>query len=94
MTATISAKIDNNDKSLFEEICASVGLNVSSAINAFVKATIREDGIPFALKSKSRENEFFSEENQKYLSEQVKLYNEGKLKSVTKTLEELEEMAK
>ena len=48
---TISAKIDNNDKSIFEMICNSIGLNVSAAINAFVKATIRENGMPFALKS-------------------------------------------
>ena len=47
---TISAKIDNNDKSLFEGICNSIGLNVSTAITAFVKATIRENGIPFALR--------------------------------------------
>ena len=47
---TISAKIDNTDKNLFEDICSSIGLNVSTAITAFVKATIRERGIPFALK--------------------------------------------
>ena len=48
---TISAKIADSDKTLFETICDSIGLNVSSAINAFVKATIREKGMPFQLKA-------------------------------------------
>ena len=46
---TISAKIDNTDKNLFETICTSMGINISAAINAFVKATIRENGLPFAM---------------------------------------------
>jgi hypothetical protein len=37
---TISAKIENEDKNLFENIINSIGLNVTSAITAFVKATI------------------------------------------------------
>ena len=48
---TISAKIENNDKSLFEGILNSIGLNVTTAITAFVKTTIRENGIPFDLKA-------------------------------------------
>ena len=47
---TISAKIENKDKDSFESIITSIGLNVTTAITAFVKATIRENGIPFELK--------------------------------------------
>ena len=67
---TISAKIDNNDKSMFEKICDSMGINISSAINAFVKATIRENGMPFALKA-SEDPYVYSEENMKYLRESI-----------------------
>jgi len=91
MVSTISAKINDTDKISFENVLNSIGLNISSAINAFVKATIREQGIPFALKV---DDGFYSEVNQKYLEEQAKLYNEGKLKKVTMTMEQLEEMAK
>ncbi|MBQ3825996.1 MAG: hypothetical protein II811_07665 [Spirochaetaceae bacterium] len=45
------AKIENDDKFLFENILDSIVLNVSTAITAFIKATIRENGIPFSLKS-------------------------------------------
>ncbi len=68
---TISAKIDNNDKISFERICDSMGINISSAINAFVKATIRENGMPFALKA-AEDPYVYSEENMKYLRESIK----------------------
>ena len=67
---TISAKIDSNDKSLFEKICDSMGINISSAINAFVKATIRENGMPFVMKA-SEDPYVYSEENMKYLRESI-----------------------
>ena len=63
---TISAKIDNEDKNRFENIINSIGLNITSAISAFVKATIRENGIPFALKA-ADDPYIYSEENLKYL---------------------------
>ena len=62
----IYAKIDNEDKNRFENIINSIGLNVASAISAFVKATIRENGIPFALKA-ADDPYIYSEENLKYL---------------------------
>ena len=67
---TISAKIDNIDKNLFENILNSIGLNVSSAITAFVKATIRENGMPFALKA-SEDPYVYSEENMKDLRQGI-----------------------
>jgi len=74
---TISAKIDNEDKSSFERICDSMGINVSSAINAFVKAVIRENGMPFALKA-SEDPYIYSEENMKYLRQSIEQIENGK----------------
>ena len=74
---TISAKIDNNDKTTFERICDSMGINISSAINAFVKATIRENGMPFALKS-AEDPYIYSKENMKYLKESITQIEQGK----------------
>lgn len=67
---TISAKIDNTDKNLFEAVCNSMGINISSAINAFVKATIRENGLPFAMKA-SDDPYIYSEENMKFLRKSI-----------------------
>lgn len=77
---TISAKIDNNDKSMFEKICDSMGINISSAINAFVKATIRENGMPFALKA-SEDPYIYSEENMNYLRESIAQLENGQCHS-------------
>ena len=67
---TLSIKIDDNDKLTFESICKEIGLNITSAVTAFVKATIRENGIPFALKA-SEDPYIYSEENMKYLRESI-----------------------
>lgn len=74
---TISAKIDNTDKNRFEAVCNSMGINISSAINAFVKATIRENGLPFAMKA-SDDPYVYSEENMKFLRESISQLESGK----------------
>ena len=74
---TISAKIANEDKTRFERICDSMGINISSAINSFVKATIRENGLPFALKA-SEDPYIYSEENMKYLRKSIHQIETGK----------------
>jgi len=74
---TISAKIANEDKINFERICDSMGINISSAINSFVKATIRENGLPFALKA-SEDPYIYSEENMEYLRKSIKQIETGK----------------
>ena len=73
---TISAKIENEDKSSFESILTSIGLNVSTAINDFVKATIREKGIPFVLKVVD-DPYIYSEENMKYLRQGIAQIESG-----------------
>lgn len=74
---TISAKIDNTDKNLFEAVCNSMGINISSAINAFVKATIRENGLPFAMKA-SDDPYVYSEKNMKFLRKSISQLESGK----------------
>ena len=73
--STISARIDANDKNLFDTFCSSVGLNTSSAINLFVKAVIREHRIPFDI---AQPSPFFSEENNAYVLKSVKELRAGK----------------
>ena len=52
MTQTLTARVSSEDKAVFERFCDSVGLTVSAAINIFVKATIAEGEIPFAVKQR------------------------------------------
>jgi len=52
--ATISARIDSNDKAAFDLFCSRVGLNTSSVINMFVKKVIAENRIPFEVTAPSK----------------------------------------
>ncbi|MCR5698468.1 MAG: type II toxin-antitoxin system RelB/DinJ family antitoxin [Treponemataceae bacterium] len=80
MTA-ISIRLDDNTKEKFGEFCDEAGLSVSAAITMFIKTVVREKRIPFEIRTTAPvdKSDFYSEENQKWLSEQVRLYNEGKL---------------
>lgn len=73
--ATISIRTDDSRKHSFEGFCESIGITVSSAINMFMTACLRENKIPFELKS----DPFWSEENQKWLQMSLQQAKEGKL---------------
>ncbi|MCQ2579366.1 MAG: type II toxin-antitoxin system RelB/DinJ family antitoxin [Treponemataceae bacterium] len=73
---TISAKIENDDKKMFESILSSIGLNVSTAITAFVKATIKKNVITFELKA-ADDPYIYSEENMKYLRQGIAQIENG-----------------
>ena len=47
---TISVRVDKEVKEQFEQICKSMGLNISDAINIFVRKVVSEEGIPFQVK--------------------------------------------
>ena len=68
MTTVITTRVNKDDKEKFEAFCKSVGLTVSSAINMFIKATIREGEIPFKIKT----DPFYSEANQARLRKSIK----------------------
>lgn len=48
---TLNVRVDAKDKKYFEQFCNSVGMNVSTAVNMFIKAVLREQKLPFEVKS-------------------------------------------
>lgn len=52
-TLNLSVRVDANDKKSFEHFCDEVGMNVSTAINMFMKAVLREQKLPFEVHSKT-----------------------------------------
>lgn len=89
----LTIRIDSADKKAFADICKNMGLTISAAYNVFTKAVIHNRKIPFEVEAQDKDD-FYNPANIRHLEEQAKLYKEGKLKFVTKTLDELEEMAK
>lgn len=47
--SNISIRVDNKTKEQFDSLCNELGLNMSTAINLFVKTAIREKRIPFEI---------------------------------------------
>ena len=45
--ATLSAKVDSENKKEFEKLCQETGMNVSVCINMFVKEFLRRRKLPF-----------------------------------------------
>lgn len=72
--ATITARLDENDKARFDAFCSNVGLTTSGAINLFVKAVLRENRIPFEIE----QDPFYSQQNIEHLKKSLKELREGK----------------
>ena len=49
--ATFSVRMDDSLKSQFETLCNDFGMNMSTAINVFARAVVRECRIPFDIVS-------------------------------------------
>lgn len=57
MTTNLNIRTDKDIKEKADIIFSELGLNMTSAINMFLRATIRENGIPFNLKLDSPNDE-------------------------------------
>lgn len=64
---SISVKASQADKKKAAEIFDGLGLNLSTAINIFIKKSIAEGGLPFEVK-----DPFYSEANQAELNRRFK----------------------
>ena len=47
--ANISIRLNSDLKKNFDLLCNELGFNMSTAITMFIKAAVREQGIPFTL---------------------------------------------
>ena len=47
--ATFSVRMDETLKMEFEALCTNMGMNMSTAINVFARAVVKEKRIPFEL---------------------------------------------
>ena len=75
--ATVTARVDENVKKEAETLFKKMGLNMSTAMNLFLKKCILEQGIPFELKVPNRETRKAMQETDDILSGKIerKEYN-------------------
>lgn len=87
-TTSITIRMDENLKKQFETALDNVGMNMTTGINVFAKAVVRNHGIPFEVKA----DPFWGEENQAELRRRVAELDSGKATLIAKTMAELEAM--
>ena len=54
---SMTVRLDNKQKAIFDELCAQFGMSANTAINIFVKAVIRSKSIPFSIQAKNKEDD-------------------------------------
>ena len=59
----LNIRVDDALKSQAEMVLADLGMNMSTAVNVFLRQVVRCNGIPFALQA----DPFYSAENQRRL---------------------------
>ena len=74
--ANLSVRIDEKDKKNFEIFCNKTGMNVSVAINIFIKTVLREQKLPFEIKT----DLFYSKSNIEHLEKIVSDIKTGQAK--------------
>ena len=73
--AQVNIRIDDKLKAKADMLFEELGLSMTTAFTIFLKAAIRQNGIPFELSI----DPFYSEENMKVLKESIRDANAGKL---------------
>ena len=49
--ATVTIRVDEDIKRKFEKFCSDVGLNMSVAVNMFIRASLKDQRIPFVIET-------------------------------------------
>lgn len=72
--AQISLRVDDDIKRSAERTLDDIGLSMSTAINIFLRAVVRENRIPFELSA----DPFYSRDNMSELERRVEALRSGK----------------
>ena len=73
---TFSVRMDTEVKRQFDDFCAKVGMNATTAFNMFARAVLREKRLPFDVSIES--DPFYSESNLAHLRRGIAALNSGK----------------
>ena len=73
--AQVNIRIDDELKNRADVLFDELGINMTTAFTMFIKAAVRQNGIPFELSI----DPFYSEKNMKVLRESIRDADAGKL---------------
>ena len=73
--AQVNIRIDDELKNRADVLFDELGMNMTTAFTMFIKAAVRQNGIPFELNI----DPFYSEKNMRVLRESIRDADAGKL---------------
>ena len=73
----ISFQIDDETKRQAEEVCADMGMSISTALCIYLKKLSRDRRIPFEISADPEPDPFYSDENMERLQRAVDGLNAG-----------------
>lgn len=85
---TVSLRFDDNTKKELDEMCAEMGMNLTTFFMVYAKKALRERKIPFGIDAPV--DPFYSQSNMAQIEKAKAQVESGNI--VTKSLEELENM--
>jgi DNA-damage-inducible protein J len=89
MMAQVNIRIDDTLKDQADSLFEELGMNMSTAVNVFIREALRRGAIPF--KVSTEKDPFYSPANIKWLKESIEQGKQGHY--VVKTMEELDRLA-
>ena len=69
----VNIRIDEDVKKQAESLFADLGINMSTAVNIFIRQSMRAGGLPFEVKA----DPFYSAANMKHLRHSIKQAEKG-----------------
>ncbi|MFB5762357.1 type II toxin-antitoxin system RelB/DinJ family antitoxin [Paenibacillus medicaginis] len=72
----INIRMDEDLKKEAESLFSELGLNMTTAVNIFVRQSLRQGGIPFEITTQS--DPFYNPDNIKRLKESIQQMEQGK----------------
>lgn len=85
----VNIRMDKDIKEQADNLFAELGFNLTTAVNAFVRQSLRERAIPFQIKTDT--DPYFTQTNLKYIMQSLDDLKNGNI--VVKSMAELEELA-
>ena len=74
-TTNVNIRMDEELKKQAEKLFADLGMNMSTAINVFIRQSIYYGGLPFEV---VRRGDFYSDYNQQILKKSIEQLKSGK----------------
>lgn len=81
-TTSVTFRMDAEDKRRAEQLFNSLGFNMSTALNMFIKQALRYNGLPFdvSLPDNSDDDFFYSKSNMEHLRHSIAQLEKGQYK--------------